>query len=446
MISTVTDRHAATKEWYRTLFEQNERTLNGRRSHLLQEYRRAAIDHLQELAFPTRKNEDWKYTNVSKLLQIQFEEGKPTSLNREAIAPFSFQGLQTYQLVFLNGQFDESLSSLEGLPEGVVVKNMEKAILDAGFHDIVEGFFSHWTQVESNPFVVLNAAFAKHGIFINIPKNVVLDKPIHLFNITAPSEEPMLFSPQILVVAEANSQVTLLESYRALPGSEIPCFTNVVNRVVAKENAIVHHCKLQNESKNNFLINNTTVHQRCDSTYSSYAIDLGGKLVRNNLTSILKGQGTMTNLYGVYLANGEQHIDNQTFMDHAFPHCNSNELYKGILTDKARGVFNGKVIVRPDAQKTNAFQQNSNLVLSKSAIMDSKPQLEIFADDVKCSHGATVGQLNGEAVFYLRSRGLTDENARSLLQHAFLMEVIENIELQEVRDSIENLVLEKFEG
>ncbi len=446
MISTVTDRHAATKEWYRTLFEQNERTLNGHRSHLLQEYRRAAIDRLQQLPFPNRKNEDWKYTNVNKLLQIQFKEGRPVSLTKDEIAPFSFKDLETYQLVFLNGQFCEGLSSFRSLPEGVVVKNMETALLDPRFQDLVKGFFAHWTQVESNPFVVMNAAFAKHGIFIHVPKNVVLEKPIHLLNLTIPSEEPRLCNPQMLLVAEANSQVSLLESYHAMPGGEVPCFTNALNRIVAKENAFVRHYKLQNENKNNFLINNAVVHQHRDSTYSSYAIDLGGKLVRNNLTSVLKGQGTMTNLYGVFLANGEQHIDNQTFMDHAFPHCNSNELYKGILTDRARGVFNGKVIVRPDAQKTNAFQQNSNLVLSETAIMDSKPQLEIFADDVKCSHGATVGQLNGEAVFYLRTRGLTDEKARSLLQHAFLMEVIEKIEIQEVRDSIENLVLEKFES
>jgi Fe-S cluster assembly protein SufD len=214
--------------------------------------------------------------------------------------------------------------------------------------------------------------------------------------------------------------------------------------LVLKRNAIVDHYRIQDEDENAFFINNTEIEQLRDSIYSSYVIDLGGKLVRNNLNSILKDSGTTTNFYGLYVGMKKQHIDNQTFIDHAYPNCDSNELYKGILTDKAKGVFNGKIMVRPDAQKTNAFQKNHSLVLSKTAKMNSKPQLEIYADDVKCSHGATIGQLNKEALYYMRSRGLSEKEAVSVLKQAFLTEITDLIKIDPVREKVEQMLVDKF--
>ena len=288
------------------------------------------------------------------------------------------------------------------------------------------------------------APAARHGLFIHVAKNAVIEKPVYLIHLAAPGETPTFSSYLNIAIAEQSSEASFIEGLFELPGAEGTYFNNLVNRFRVKPNAHIHHYRLQQEGREGFLISNADVEQDGDSTFSSYAIDLGGRLVRNNLVTTLNNPGTGTNFYGVYFAKGEQHIDNHTFIDHAVPHCISNELYKGILTDKAHGVFNGKVMVRRDAQKTNAFQQNSSLVLSDKAQMDSKPQLEIFADDVRCSHGATIGQLDESAVFYLRSRGLSDDQARFMLQQAFLEEVIEFMKLEPVRAFAEQLILEKF--
>ena len=347
-------------------------------------------------------------------------------------------------LFFINGIYAEKLSSTKRLPDGVVVKDMATALRDKEYKSIIQEYLLHTTGIEKDPFVLLNTAFARHGVFIQIPANKVIKKPIHLLYITdVPTEESIMIYPKSLVIANKNSQLTLLESYHAASEEEGVYWTNTVNQIVVQTNACVKHYKLQNEGKNGFQINNTRVYQAKDSTYCSFAADFGGQLIRNNLTTYLKASGTNTQLYGIYMANNGQHIDNQTFVDHAHPHSNSNELYKGILTGRAKGVFNGKIIVRQDAQKTKAYQQNSSLVLSKTARMYSKPQLEIFADDVKCSHGATIGQLEEEAVFYLRTRGLTDSQARSLLIGSFLKKVIDSIDIEPIVKTIERLVLKK---
>ena len=347
-------------------------------------------------------------------------------------------------MVFINGIHNEALSSTGGLPKGVVVQDLSQALMEKDHKEIVYRYLSKWAMEEESSFKVLNTAFAQSGIYIYVPDGTIVDRPIHLLNIAVDSDDKVIISPQRLAIIGENSQLTLLESYYCKEGNEQDYFTNVVNQFVIKRNAHMNHYKLQNEGHKAFFINNTEVEQERDSTFSSYAVDLGGKTVRNNLNAILKDSGVTTNFYGVYLGNGQQHIDNQTFVDHAYPHCNSNELYKGILTDKAKGVFNGKVVVRPDAQKTNAFQQNNSLVLSKTATMNSKPQLEIYADDVKCSHGATIGQLDEEAIYYLQSRGLDDTDARSMLQTAFLHEVTELIKIEPIREKVDRLVGQKL--
>lgn len=421
--------------------------MNGQTERPLHNLRRLAIERLPELDFPTRRDENWKYTPVTRMLKPQYKLPMPAKVEATQVAPFLFSGLDTHQLVFVNGVFNEALSEIKNLPEGVVIKSLDEAYEADAYREMIDEYLGKWVEASGDPFLNLNAAFAANGIFIHIPKNAVIERPVHMLHLAQAGKEPVLISPQCLIVAEQSSDMTLLESHHALTEeAAAPYFTNVVNRMVVQPNARIRHYKVQQVREDSFMVHNTTVDQERDSTYTNFTADLGGRMVRNNLYTILQSESTMTNMYGVFLGDGEQHIDNQTFIDHAFPHCQSNELYKGILTDRARGVFNGQVMVRQDAQKTNAFQQNSTLVLSDSAQMDSKPQLEIYADDVRCSHGATIGQLEEEAVFYLRSRGLTDRQARSMLQHAFIREVIDFIAIDEVREAVDARIEEKFAG
>lgn len=446
MTSQKTDKFSKIKEWYLSQFDLYEHSLNGQKSNLLHKIRKTAIGRLGQMDFPTRRDENWKYTSVAKLLQAPYAEAVAVEFEKSRVEGFNFSGLDSHLVVFINGVYNEQLSSLEQLPEGVVVKNMASALAEEEYSGLIYQCLTRSIDSEENPFIVLNTAFAAHGVFIQVGANVVVEKPIHLLYIVElPAGETTIIHPQTLVIAKTNSQVILLESYHAASDEGATYCTNAVNQIALQPNAGVKHYKLQCEGQNGFQINNTQVYQERDSTYSSFAADFGGKMVRNNFSVLLKASGILTHLYGIYLANGKQHIDNQTFIDHAHPHCNSEELYKGILTDKARGVFNGKVMVRQDAQKTNAFQQNSTIILSETAGMDSKPQLEIFADDVKCSHGATIGQLDEEAVFYLQTRGLTDAQARSLLMHAFLKEVINFADIEQFGKAVEELVLKKLD-
>ncbi len=425
---------------YRTLFNLKEKQLNGqknRRQHLI---RRRAMEQLEATGFPDRKDENYKYTNVRKITKQAYREGKKATIGEKTVKSVAFENLEAYEIVLVNGILDKNLSKISNLEKGLNINNTISAFENKRAGSLIEEALS--SELGANAFVALNTAFADNGIFIHITKNAVVNKPIHISNITISETEAFFTSPQVLVIAEANSQVNIIETYHSINNGTY--FTNAVSRFIAKANAHIHHYKLQNESENAFQINNTIVTQERDASYSSYAIDLGGKIVRNNLSVILKATNTHTNLYGVYLANGDQHIDNQTFIDHAFPHCESNELYKGIIDDRARAVFNGKVNVRPDAQKTNAFQQNSSLVLSDKAVMNAKPQLEIFADDVRCSHGATIGQLDEGLIYYLRTRGMSLEQAKSLLQFAFLDEVLLHFKLENVRTKAESLVSEKL--
>ena len=428
------------------LFRLYENSLNGQKNNVMHSLQKVAIQRFgNNVDFPTRRNEDWKYTNVAELLQPTYQQPKLVDITTEDIKPFLFEGLDAYLLVFVNGKYNKLLSSKDELSQKIIVQDIPSSLReDRLTKETVSEYLSKWAIKEMNSFVVLNTAFAQNGIYIYVPDGLVLDRPVHILNIAHTEEEPTVISPQKIIVAGENSKLTVIETYHHLINSQQTYFTNTVTQLVLKRNAIVDHYRIQDEGENAFFINNTEVEQLRDSTYSSYVVDLGGKLVRNNLSSILKDSGTMTNFYGLYVGINKQHIDNQTFIDHAYPNCNSNELYKGILTDKAKGVFNGKIIVRPDAQKTNAFQKNHSLVLSKTASMNSKPQLEIFADDVKCSHGATIGQLNKEALYYMRSRGLSKKEAISVLKQAFLTEITELIKIEPVREKVEQLLVDKF--
>jgi len=446
MTNQITPDKKDSREKFIELFRLFENTLNGQKEYVGHTIKKTAIQRLStDVNFPTRKNEDWKYTNVAELLQVQYQQPKLVDITIADLNPFLFEGLDAYLLVFVNGKYNKVLSSTDELSKKIIVQDISAGLQEDGLTKaIASDYLNKWASKEKNSFIVLNTAFAQNGIFIYVPDGLVVDRPVHILNIAFTKDEASIISPQKIIIVGENSKLSVIETYHSINNPQQTYFTNTVSQLVLKRNAIVDHYKIQDEGENASFINNTEVEQMRDSTYSSYVVDLGGKLVRNNLSSILKDSGTNTNFYGIYIGMDKQHIDNQTFIDHAYPNCNSNELYKGILTDNAKGVFNGKIMVRPDAQKTNAFQKNHSLVLSKGASMNSKPQLEIFADDVKCSHGATIGQLNEEALYYMRSRGLSKKEAISVLKQAFLTEITELIKIDSVREKVEQMLQNKF--
>lgn len=442
--ATLQDRYAEVKDRFRSLFNVFEGALNGHRDHQLHDLRKAGIKRLDDLDFPTRRDENWKYTSLNKMLQLSLQDSYQVDVDAKIIEDLAIPDLDACRLVLVNGLLQRDLSDLDQLPEGLELLPIDQALEDTSVKEQAQQMLDAAVKNDHNPFSALNVAFAKNGFLLKVKAKAVVERPIHILHLAAPTKDPVFINPLLLVVSGAHSEAAVVETYQTLPGADQAYFNNILTRVIVGANAHFHHYRIQDESTAATVVSNIEAHQQQDSTFSSYLVDVGGGLIRNNLSTVLKGQNTMTNYYGVYLAKGQQHIDNQTFIDHALPHCGSNELYKGILDDRGRGVFNGKVIVRQDAQKTNAFQQNSSLVLSKTAEMDTKPQLEIFADDVRCSHGATIGQLDEGSVFYLRSRGLSDLQARQLLQQAFLFDVVENMPIDAVRAYAEQLIEKKL--
>ena len=426
---------------FKSLFDHFEQQLNGHRKHPIHEIRRVAASHLEDLRFPTRRDEDYKYTSFARVLNQEYGFPKKATVDQAKINALQVEGLDAYLLVFVNGILDESLSHLGELEPGLSVQTVSNALKDAQVGAFVEEKLSANAKSD-NPFVVLNSTFAEGGVFVHVAKNALIEKPIHFIQYNTATDQAFIYHPQRLVKVEQGAQVSFIDSHYGEEGSTY--FSNVVNVFEVGANTQVKHFKLQTESENAFQVNNTTAYQAQDSTYTNLALDLGGRIVRNNLSTIHQGQNVTSNLYGALLVDGDQHVDNQTFIDHAIPHCQSNELYKAVLDGKSTGVFNGKVMVRKDAQKTNAYQQNAALVLSEKANMDSKPQLEIYADDVKCSHGATIGQLDQTSMFYLRSRGMNEAMAKQTLQYAFLIDVLEEIDNEAITEKAEALIYQKF--
>ncbi len=412
------------------------------RNNSLNALRKSSISRFYELGFPTTKNEEWKYTNVSPITKNNFRFLTPSdkfSLTKSDIKPFLICGKDATVLVFENGRFNESLSVINNLPANVLIASLASSLEN----DIVKQHLGKYASIKTESFIALNSAFIYDGAFIHIPANAILEQPIHFLYVSDARVESTVSYPRNLIVAEKNSQVNIAESYHTI-SSVNHHFTNSVTEVVVKENAKVEFDKFQNETAEAFHINHTEAYQEKNSTFDISTVTLGGGLVRNNLHIVLDGENCTSHLHGLYLVNGTQLVDNHTLVDHAKPNCYSNELYKGIIDDKGQGVFNGKIFVRKDAQKTNAYQSNKNILLSDDASMNAKPQLEIFADDVKCSHGATTGQLDEDALFYLRSRGIGEENAKALLNIAFSNDVLNHISIETMRDKIANLVFEKL--
>ena len=425
--------------WYRSRFDQFEKTLNGEASSPVHQLRRAAIARLGELGFPTTRDEEWRFTNVSAIARQEFTPAARPSARAESeidLSPHTFGSDEVLRLVFRNGHFDHQHSSLKNVPEGVTVMSLAEAL--SSHREAVLPYLGRHIRLDENAFTALNAAFLLDGAFVHLRQGVGLDRPIHLLFLADGEEDHQLLVPRNLIVAEADSKVSIVESYSALRGGVY--LTSAVTEFLVGDRAVVEHDKLQSESLTAYHVGTTHFHLGEGSTVLSNAVALGGKLVRNDLTAVLGAEGSHCALNGLSVSTGDQLIDNHTTIDHANPNCTSFELYKAILDGSSRGVFNGKIFVRKDAQKTDAKQTNKTLLLSDDAVMDTKPQLEIFADDVKCTHGATIGQLDEDQVFYLRSRGIELEAARDLLTFAFAGDVIERIHVTPLHDRLEGLL------
>jgi len=429
------------KDWYTSQFDSFKNRLNGGKSAAIHQLRKDALNRFGQLEFPTQKDEEWKYTNISPLLKHNFVT--PTSkvlIEQELVKKYLFEELEHSLLVFVNGYFIDEHSDIKNLPDGVVAGNLSEAIKNNS--PLIEKHFTKYAHHQNNIFTALSTAYTNDGAFVYVPDGKIVEEPIHIIYITSSDDNKIIVQPRNLFIAGKNSQVAIIEHY--VSAEESVYFTNSVTEIVADESSVVDHIKLQEESRNAFHIARMEIYQERNSNFSSHSISVGGELTRNDINSRFNDEGSECTLNGLYMIEGSQLFDAHTLIDHTMPHCNSHEHYKGILNDKSRGVFNGKVIVRPDAQKTNAFQENNNILLSNDALINTKPQLEIFADDVKCSHGATIGQLDEEARFYLKSRGIGEEASRAILLHAFASDVVTSIKTDALRNYLEKIITDRF--
>jgi Fe-S cluster assembly protein SufD len=394
----------------------------GQPSSPFQALRETAFKRFAELGFPTTHDEDWRFTNVAPIARGRFAAATPQAPGDiDQLAPWATGS----RLVFVNGHLTETVLDL---PKGVQIGD---------FNADAEPYLAKQAGFDKNAFVALNTAFLNQGAFVRVARGTVVEQPIHIVYVTL--GQGVQVQPRALIVVGPDAHCTIVETYVGA-GSY---FTNAVTEVVTSNGAVVDHYKVTVEAPAAYHVATLQATLGKSANFSSHSISLGGALVRNDANATLS-EGTEATLNGLYIVNGTQHIDNHTSIDHAKPHANSHELYKGILDGKASAVFNGRIIVRKDAQKTDSKQTNKNLVLSDEATIDTKPELQIWADDVKCTHGATIGQLDDEAMFYLRSRGIDKKNARSLLTYAFAQDIVDRVKVQALRDSLERVLFEKF--
>ncbi len=438
---------------YLASFMELEERLAGSAPFWLHEIRRAAMEGFSEKGFPATRQEEWRNTNVAPIAAVPFQPAReapagPAESLAARIRQLPLADLGCPRLVFINGRFSKQLSTLEALPKGVKAGSLAEAL--AGDGKTLERHLSCYaTDYKEHAFVALNTAFLEDGAFLEIPKGAVVEKPIYLLYLSVPSGLPTVSYPRNLIIAGRECQATIVEGYVGLEaaplfssartGSLAPegvYFTNAVSEIALGEGAVIEYHRIQKESESAFHFGRLQFHQERSSNLTTHSVATGGALVREEVNAVLDGEGAEATLEGLYLVTGRQHIDNQTTLDHAQPHCSSREVYKGILDGESSAVFNGKIIVRKDAQKTDSKQSNKNLLLSEKAIIDTKPALEIYADDVKCTHGATIGQIDPEAIFYLRSRGIGRQEARDLLTYAFANDVLGRIKYEPLREQL----------
>jgi Fe-S cluster assembly protein SufD len=406
--------------------------------------RENAMARFEELGFPTTKEEEWKYTNVAPIARAAFKPSFAMPAGATAateLASFEIPETKDSQLVFVNGRLRNDLSSLTALPAEVVALDLSQALGDERYSEIVRAHLARYADCVANAFTALNTAFTSQGAFVYIPKGVTVAAPLQLLFISAAETSQVSF-PRVLFVADENSKATLIESYVSTHDS--PYFTNAVVEVVLKDGARLEHYKVQREGAQAFHVATTAADLGASSSYDATTITFGAQLSRHDIHVTMDYEGAECWVDGLYLVTNAQHTDTHSVIDHRKPHCTSHQLYKGILDGKARGVFNGKIFVRHGAQKTDAMQTNKNLLLSNEARVDTKPQLEILADDVKCAHGAAVGQIEEDELFYLETRGIHPGLARNLLTYGFAEEVIGKIRIDSIRTQLDEAVLHRL--
>ncbi len=431
----------STIELFKERFNQYR---SGNGTSGLSTIRQNAFDAFNQLGIPTSRHEEWKYTRIGG--EFNKEHQIPVSQASTSISSFDLDALrlpghdQANELVFVNGLFSFSLSSIRS--SGLVVQSLEEAVGNE-YKEIVFKHLGHSSNYVKDGIIALNTAFLHGGVFIQAKRGHVLEHPIYIYNVVDGRSANIFAQPRSLVHVDERANVQLVETYATVGAGE--SFTNQVMEVVVEQGAMMEYYKIQNDKDHTNQVSTTHIRQLGKSHIHAVTVSLNGRIVRNNLNVILEAEHCEAHLYGLYFHQGQSHIDNHTVVDNVKPHCLSNELYKGILNDNATGVFNGKIFVRQQAQKTNAYQSNKNVLLSDNSSVNTKPQLEIFADDVKCSHGCTVGRLNEEGLFYLRSRGISEKIARSLLLQAFAADILEHVKPEPIRSYIERLIVERLE-
>ena len=407
----------------------------------LHDVRVKALKNFENKGFPTKKEEAWKYTSLNAILKNDFSvfPKQENAIEFKEVKKYFLHEIDTYKVVFIDGVFSSFLSSTTH--DGIDVCLMSSALNKPKYKMVIDNYFNQIASKDES-LTSLNTAFANEGAYINIPKSKVADKPIEIMYFSTGKEAALLVQPRNLIIVGENSHVQIIERHQSL--NENAVLTNSVTEIFAQKRAIVDYYKIQNDNLEANLIDNTYVSQKVESTVSVNTFSFGGNLTRNNLNFYHYGERIVSHLNGITIIGDSQHVDHYTLVRHEQPNCESHQDYKGIFTDRSTGVFNGKIFVEKEAQKTNAFQKSNNILLSDKATINAKPQLEIFADDVKCSHGCTIGQLDESAMFYMQQRGIPKKEAKALLMYAFSNDVIESIKIPELKKRITRIIADKL--
>ena len=424
---------------YLSHFEKFER-LSGPGSWLVPT-RKAAMGRFMELGFPTTDNEDWRYTNVASIAGTTYAAPRPASPSGlQSVIALHRITPDVPLLVTINGEVSERLSTLQAIPKGVRLISLRTGLEQES--PVVRAHLARHARHLDHAFTALNTALFEDGALLEIAAGAVIERPIQVIHLLTPGSSPQMVHTRNLIVCGENSQATIIETYISQDAGNQ--FHNVVTEIVAQNAAVVDYYKISREGDQTAHIGTLQLHQQRGSNVHAFVGTFGGGLVRHNINTVLDGEGCDCGLNGLYMVDAQQHVDNHLVVEHAQPHCDSREFFKGILDGHGKGIFSGKIIVKPGAQKTDAKQTNMSLLLSRDAQVESKPQLEIFADDVKCTHGATIGQMNDEAVFYLQSRGIDETSARGLLVYAFANDVLERVRVEPLRHQLERIVIDRL--
>jgi len=402
--------------------------------------RSEAIKTFEDKGFPTRRDENWKYTSLNRILRENYTlfPKNETALEYRDIKKYFIHDIDSYKIVFIDGTYSSHLS--ETTHDGMDICLTSAALSKPKYRLMIENYFNKVANTDG--LTALNTAFSNEGAYIHIPKNKLVEKPIQIIHFSTGNEAAAMLQPRNLIVVDQNSHVQIIERHQSL--TDNPVLTNSVTEIFTNKRAIVDYYKVQNDNQNASLIDNTFINQKQESICSVHTFSFGGKLTRNNLNFFQNGERIDSTLKGITIVGDKQHVDHHTMVRHIEPNCESHQDYKGIFGDNSVGVFNGKVIVEKEAQKTNAFQANNNILLDDKATINTKPQLEIFADDVKCSHGCTIGQLDENALFYLRTRGIPRKEAKALLMYAFANNVLESVKIPELKQRINKIIATKL--